>query len=445
MTMPFLQRSLQPFERLQISDGLLITAKRWQQAHSYHCQRQNLLHQSVHSPGIVWGLGVSVIRAPETISSQYRDGRWVQIQPGLAIDNFGNPIVVPAPIEFRIASEASAKQPVEVFLMLRYVDPDKLQALPEQETIQETFRIDETVTLPQVDEIELCRICLAPGRHQLKPAANVMFPGLNELDLRFRPAAHVRQTEWVEVGCFSASATAQFRALLQSAIALYPKMAGRVEHLAFPLNSSVTKYHLLYLTKAQFLALDEASMRGLLSAIAQGTTIIVAESLKGSAIAELQTVRQQLTDALLETSESEETYLAVQCELSAVTEQLQEYLQQQHAELSFHCHQLGIAISQAELLSSRHPLKTEPFLFSQFPTLRQQPITLLNSQGLIHLLGDLSVAWDGEVPFSREAVRTSQELGINVLHFAWQRKQRTTLQASTAAPEQSSQFVQTYA
>ncbi len=52
---------LQPFERLQISDGITINAERWQFAHEYHRQRQNFQYQALYEPGIVYGLGVAII------------------------------------------------------------------------------------------------------------------------------------------------------------------------------------------------------------------------------------------------------------------------------------------------------------------------------------------------------------------------------------------------
>jgi hypothetical protein len=93
-------------ERLAVKDGLLLTADYWQRAHTYHRHRQNVHYQSLQQPGIVCGLGVSVIPAPADLPAQYRDGRWLQIQSGIAIDLVGNPIIVPQPIDFRITSEA---------------------------------------------------------------------------------------------------------------------------------------------------------------------------------------------------------------------------------------------------------------------------------------------------------------------------------------------------
>ncbi len=38
--------------------------------------------------------------APSQVEARYRDGRWVQIQPGIAIDLAGNLIVVPTSYDF---------------------------------------------------------------------------------------------------------------------------------------------------------------------------------------------------------------------------------------------------------------------------------------------------------------------------------------------------------
>ncbi|MEM8715156.1 MAG: hypothetical protein AAGE92_05170, partial [Cyanobacteria bacterium P01_G01_bin.4] len=59
----------QIFERLRVTDGLLIDRERWQLAHNYHRQRQNLHYQSLQQPGIVCGLGVASIAAPAEIPS----------------------------------------------------------------------------------------------------------------------------------------------------------------------------------------------------------------------------------------------------------------------------------------------------------------------------------------------------------------------------------------
>lgn len=59
-------------------------------------------------------MGVRVITAPAEAAAKFRDCRWLEIQPGIAIDLEGNPIVVDPstdklqPARFAIASESKS-------------------------------------------------------------------------------------------------------------------------------------------------------------------------------------------------------------------------------------------------------------------------------------------------------------------------------------------------
>jgi hypothetical protein len=74
-------------------------------------------------------------------------------------------------------------------------------------------------------------------------------------------------------------------------------------------------------------------------------------------------------------------------------------------------------------------LRTQPFLFAALPTINEQPIQILTGGGIIVVIGNLSSAWglDEEFSLPRETIRTAQEMGINILHFAWRRRQLTQL------------------
>lgn len=139
---------IHPLERLNVTDGLLLNAELWQLAHYYHRQRQNIHYQALHQGGIVCGLGVSVITPSGEIKAEFRDRRWLRIQPGIAIDQRGNPIIVSEPIDFHIASVAE-KEPLWVYLVIRYVDPEKLQWKSPPTIVRETFRLDEKQPLPR--------------------------------------------------------------------------------------------------------------------------------------------------------------------------------------------------------------------------------------------------------------------------------------------------------
>jgi hypothetical protein len=84
-----------------------------------------------------------------------------------------------------------------------------------------------------------------------------------------------------------------------------------------------------------------------------------------------------------------------------------------------------------------HPLRVKPFLFSALPMsdgTKSQPgtrIQLLSGGGIILAIGNLGGLWglDEQLQRSRTEIRTAQELGINILHFAWKRKQAIGLQS----------------
>ena len=86
MSHPFPPPSIQPFDRFQAADGLLINAERWSKAHNYHRKRQNTHYQCLNQPGIVCGLGVRDITPPSKVQAKNREGRRVQIQPDNAIE-----------------------------------------------------------------------------------------------------------------------------------------------------------------------------------------------------------------------------------------------------------------------------------------------------------------------------------------------------------------------
>ena len=292
MTHPFPPPSIKPFERLQASDGLLINAERWRRAHEYHRQRQNAHYQSLNQPGIVCGLGVRVISAPSKVEAQYRDGRWVQIQPGIAIDLVGNLIVVPKTIDFRIAREVASSEPVMVYLVVSYVDPDELRRDGRSEVVQETFRVDEKSSPPLASEVEICRILLQAGPVSITQPIDVFFPGYNNIDLRYRTQAQVRPQAIVRMAQVNHSDPECARSffnlpyLLQAVEALYPPLRGIDEVGQVTLEENIHEYDLLYLTGKQALSLNSLEFEALKSYLSAGGALVVDAPLDGTNLIE---------------------------------------------------------------------------------------------------------------------------------------------------------------
>lgn len=432
---------IQPFQRVQVSDGLLLTAEHWKRAHNYHRDRQNVLYQALNQPGIVWGLGVCVIEPPrERVTAQYRDQRWLQVQPGLAIDQDGNLIVVPEPIAFRIAPEAPQRGSLTVYVTIRYVDPDSLQGIDDQRFVQETFCLGQTITPPSAAEIELCRIQLQPGEVQLAPAIDVLNPAVNCLDLRYRPQAQIRAQQSVRVihattGTAQDAQTAEnFASLLRSLNVLYPAMQSQgIESVAVSAEGGFDG-DLLHISYSHLLSLQGAEITALRQFLKTGAVILVEASAQDANIADLSRMQQQLRASIaalpnLEDMQSVRQELVT--ELSAISTSLNNQLQALCQPLYPLLEQLGIAVSNGEIHRT-HRLRSQPFLFAQFPVIRGTTIQLFNWDGVILAVGGLSDAWgwDEELTWSRETIRSAQELGINLLQFARQRRSLTQLQST---------------
>lgn len=454
---PLLPPNIKPFERLQVHDGLLMNAERWRRAHEYHRQRQNVHYQSINQPGIVCDLGVRLISAPTEVSSQYRDGRWLQIQPGIAIDLFGNIIVVPEPMEYRISTDPPTAEPVIVYLVISYVDPEKLRQKEQREFIQETFRIDEKPSPPSELEVELCRILLTQNLSQLENPTDVFFPQQNALDLRYRTQAHSRSQAVVRIAQVNLSplpnikTLANLSYLLQSVAALYPAMEGAdivgqvmLQPEEKKEKIEISDYDLLYLNYQQSSSLKTQQWDVLAQYIEAGGVLLVEISTEGTNIKELIAVQQELKKAIAnldvtanqsnfdyqnitEADELTAIRQELESEIVIVKNDLEEQINQLSSVFQDFAQKLGTSLESLENLIQNHPIRTQPFLFAALPTINEQPIKLLVGVGIVIIIGNLSAAWglDETLSLPRETIRTAQELGVNLLHFAWRRRHLT--------------------
>ncbi|MBD2343787.1 DUF4159 domain-containing protein [Anabaena subtropica] len=391
MSHPFPPPEIKPFERLQASDGLLINAERWSKAHDYHRLRQNTHYQCLNQPGIVCGLGVRDIPAPSKVEAKYRDGRWVQIQPGIAIDLAGNLIVVPTAYDFPIDLEVASSEPIMVYLVVSYIDPDELRRTQQRDIVQEAYRFDQRNSTPNISEIEICRILLQPGQKTIAQPADVFFPGYNNIDLRYRRQAQARPQAIVRIAQVNHSDAECARNffnlsyLLQSVEPLYLYLRGNDEPGQVSLAENIQEYDLLYLTGQQALSLNSLELDYLKKYLNTGGILLVdAPADANGLIDSTRALAEQLENPLKPLGE----------------------------------------------LRRDHPLRTRPFLFAALPIVNQRQIEILTGGGIILIIGDLATAWglDRELTLPRLVIRTAQELGINILSFAWRRRQLIGLQ-----------------
>lgn len=419
---------LEAFDRLHISDGLTITADRWQQAHNYHRQRQNFHYQALHEPGIVYGLGVAPIL-------DQPDGRLLQVQPGVAIDCQGNPIILQTPEEFRITSEAPAAQPLWVYLVVNYVDPDDLRRLPTAKTVRETFRLVEKLHLDPND-VELCRLYLLPGASTIQVPVDVFAPQANQLDFRHRRVPQAHPPLRVRVGQITSdrpteTATHQgLSDLLRSLMGLYPALGAdstlqTLSAKALSRESAIAS-HLLQVAYPTLLALSNPALQRLQTYLATGGVLLVTVDFAEINVLDLLDVGQELQLALAEAERDGElahTTRQLQAEITANQRAIAQRFQEVEQPLLALSNRLGIDLTTSGDLAADHPLRSHPFLFSQLPYHQGHPIQVKNWGGLVLLVGDLPPAWSRAAtpPLPREVLRSAQEWGINLLHFATQR------------------------
>lgn len=397
MTQPLPPPPIDPFTRLQVSDGLLVNAEHWRRAHDYHRLRQNLHYQSLQQPGIVRGLGVCVIPAPEDVPAEVRDQRWVQVQPGIAIDLAGNPIVLSEAVSYRLVTETK-KEAVTVYLTLSYVDPDELHRDNGQEWVQETYRLDEKTSPPDAHEVEVARILLKGGPVQVCQPADAFFPGYSDLDLRRRVVARPRPGALVRVAQVVLRDDPEYArnffnldSLLRALDGLYPNLqpAGEIREVTLEPEDKdeleTGAFDLLYLSGRQRLNLNNREFGTLKDYLKSGGVLLVDAPPDAT--------------ALIDSAGA----LGVQ---------------------------LGTPLEPLEKLRRDHPLRNRPFLFAALPVVNQQPVRVQYGGGIVLVVGDIASAWglDEGMSLSRLAIRTAQELGVNLLYYAWCRRQLMGLQ-----------------
>ncbi|MDJ0703922.1 MAG: hypothetical protein QNJ46_11635 [Leptolyngbyaceae cyanobacterium MO_188.B28] len=438
--------AIKAFERLQASDGLLITADHWHRTQHYHRQRQNFYYQSLHQAGIVSGLGVSVTTAPQEIEARYRNSRWIQVQPGIAIDAHGNPIVAPEACVFQVQSQCNAGESKTVYIVLNYVDPDELRYPSEQNWVKETFRIVEKTQLDTLD-VEICRIHLTPEETALKTAEDVFNPGPNCLDLthrrsiRDRPEGGVRIAQLTESAAPNLQVSRGLSYLLNAVNIFYPALAGEEETSDIPLDAldeqSLNNRDLLYLSYERLPKLKGAYPSILKTYLKTGGVLLIAVDSKLSRQGELAKIRQDLSAALAE-AENDPSLASltgsVQAEIEAIDAERMQFLQNIQQSIFPLAHQLDISLMDSGDIPFDHPIRTTPFLFSSWPVVEGGPLQLFCWGGLVLMVGNLAQVWgpDEAAARSRESIRTAHEMGINLLYYAWRRRQLVQLQQGGA-------------
>lgn len=385
----------------------MMNTRRWLAADGYHRRRQNLQFQALNQPGIVAGLGVKVVDAPEALEARFRDDRWIEIQPGIAIDLEGNPIIVDAypstDRRFRIEAKPSSGKTLTVYVVVSYSEPVLPTHQHTDETLREWFRFDQLTHPPNGQQVELCRITLQEPV-QLADPIDVLFPAVNQLDSRHRlqaksrPQACLRAAQMIPGGDFAASSDfatytlyqhshENLTELMEATASLYPSLQGdsAVRQINL-LTDNLVDYELLHLPDAQLLTeLTNQEWDALRHYVHNGGGLLI-ETPHGA---------------------------------NQTFDQMKERVQQLNADA------IANPFVSWDELPRNHPLRRSPFLFGTLPTIQANVIQIYVNSSIVLIDGRLSPAWglaDG-LMLPRCEIRTAHELGINLLHFFWKQRQ----------------------
>ncbi|OGN87561.1 MAG: hypothetical protein A2158_07375 [Chloroflexi bacterium RBG_13_46_14] len=390
----FQLRRVNPFQ------GLVIDSDTWNDAHEYHRSQQRLHLLAFHDVGIVGGLKV-VANKPADLS--------VSIQPGMAVDEEGNIIIVPEIQHYQIQSREN--HTIYLIIQFREVPAEPYQP-PEggQPTrILEAYRIQEREKLPDEPYLELCRINLDTAEKAIRDAGKASQPGKNEIDLRFRkevtqlpippvqkPPSHEsvpiqakeavsRPVENITIGhaVLSGDSRDLHIAGLQNLVKGINRQgnyaASLVENIA--LDKKVKQHSIIYLTGISRFELTDEQNAALSDFLQSGGVIF------GEGCAE----GQQGTSS----KSSKEFGLAFNKLASLLKCKL-------------------------EIVTRGHPLLSACHVFAEVPQ-GVEPAMLLAGGQMIYSGSDYGCAWQGghqDTPLSRDIIRASFEIGMNIVTYA---------------------------
>lgn len=370
---------LTPLTQLNVQDSLRINAERWELAHQYHQQRQNIHYQALWQPGIVYGLGVKLIAPPAGTSVNFQKKSWIEVQPGFAIDGEGNPIVV-GPEQDRtypIAIPPSTGHIQTLYIVLRHVDPRRLEIPNSTDRLQEQFRFDQRVNQLEPRDIELCRIRISSDQTSLAMPTQGGKVELGQLDLHHRRFAQLRSQRSFTLGLLSSHThySMALNALLQAMQVLYSDLHGQLQTISAG-NSGMAP----------------DTLTGFDALCLEGNSLIAWQQSEDPRQTQLFQIIRAYAGTLI-----------------IVTDRLDKSLQTTLKRLRRNLNLTPVA--------PPHPITQHPFLFGQLPELSTNE-NLWVDERIIILSSEVCQYWAGKEQ-SRQDVRTWHELGINLLYYVW--------------------------
>jgi hypothetical protein len=209
--------------------------------------------------------------------------------------------------------------------------------------------------------------------------------------------------------------------------------------LIFSQHSATPLPDLIYTSWSTLQQLGAIAIESLTTVLDQGGILLVNAMAEDAGLDSSYELRQELRTALAELEQSPAVATMRQqlaTELAAFDREIHQKVQQLVNTLRSLLAPLGYNLTGDGAVSPTHPLRLEPFLFGQWPLVDQVPITVLQWEGVILLIGDIASLWgpDETMQRSRSDIRTAQEFGVNLLLFAWQHHHLIQLQGGRGHP-----------
>jgi hypothetical protein len=377
-----------PIKRISPVDGLAVTAEVWEEAHRYHRQRQQLHALFSRGPGIVTGLEVVASDPPDST---------VYILPGIAVDPLGQIIVLTEPTAYDVG-EADGL----LSLLLSYGESrpragDSREGEDGPLYVYAEFGVEVgRPGLPQASTVELARVRRQDENAAIVDAQDAVYPGLNEVDLRFRRKIGAAPQEVATLAVsYVGGAAVESHGRGANYLARALRRSGDYSVWVdrdVPLAPGLEHYTLVYLVGQGAFELSPGEMQVLYDYVQGGGTLFI------------ESCRRE-TEAGGSPSGAPPADAAFADLLASFGFQLQD-------------------------LEPNHHLLVEPLLFAApppgFETQGAPDVRI--GDGVIFSTCDYGCLWGGarrHGPASREEIRTAIEWGNNIVAYAMHRRRGT--------------------
>ena len=378
-----------PKKRIAPYDGMSITASVWDTAHSYHLKAQQAHHLYFHGAGILTGLEVVASDPPD---------RLVYILPGVAVDTYGQIIVLTDPVAYDIGEEVEGL----LYLFIAHRE-SKLSTIQESGAgdpsyLQDEFLISARSSLPEGPVIELARFQRQNRTAALNDPKEADHPRLNEIDQRYRlhiqaATEHLLTTAVIYLGEVKEQLHGRGLASLSHQLAALPRHACPYRLAVddnVALDPGVLGYNLLCLVGRGKVQISATQLKGLQGYMARGGTLLV--------------------------------------------EALDEPAKSAFVDLAF---QMGLRLGP---LTAGHPLLEKPYLFFNPPSGFENRAEVLAADdkaqpgGFLLSTANYGALWAGKAAVttakspagertpSREEIRAAVEWGANLLTYVIERQ-----------------------